>query len=109
MRNRAFSLFRLLSGIGNAIICVVSRKAILETLIFDTGGSRKIAAVGLESWKMGEFGSEGLKPETRNSKPETNPTDRQNLLPPWHTSTTKWKWSISLARGINENVWRKFR
>ena len=38
----------MLSGIGSAIICVVSRRAILETLIFDTGGSRKIAAIGLE-------------------------------------------------------------
>ena len=27
--------------------------------------------------------------ETRNQKPETDPTDRQNLLPPWHTSTAK--------------------
>ena len=29
-------------------------------MIFDIGGSRKIAAVGLESWKVGEFGSEGV-------------------------------------------------
>ena len=68
-----FSLFRLLSDIGSAIICVVSRKAILGTLIFDTGGSRKIAVTGLESWKVGEFfsrkerkGSQRL--ETRNPK-----------------------------------------
>ena len=60
MHNRAFSLFRLLSGIGSAIICLVSKKAILGTLIFDTGGSRKIAAIGLESWKVGEFGSDGV-------------------------------------------------
>ena len=25
------------------------------SMIFDTGGSRKIAAVGLESWKVGDF------------------------------------------------------
>ena len=44
MRNRAFSLFRLLSGIGSAIICVVSRKAILETLIFEIPAAVKGAA-----------------------------------------------------------------
>ena len=54
-REAPFMLFRLLSDIGSAIICVVSRKAILGTLIFDTGGSRKIAVTGLESWKVGEF------------------------------------------------------
>ena len=42
-------------------------------MIFDTGGSRKIAVTGLESWKVGEFfsrkerkGSQRL--ETRNQK-----------------------------------------
>ena len=54
-----FMLFRLLSDIGSAIICVVSRKAILGTLIFDIGGSRKIAAAGPKG---------------------------QNLLPPWHNA-----------------------
>ena len=44
MRNRAFSLFRLLSGIGSAIIRVVSRKAILETLIFEIPAAVKGAA-----------------------------------------------------------------
>ena len=46
------------------------------SMIFDTGGSRKIAVTGLESWKVGEFfsrkerkGSQRL--ETRNSKLET--------------------------------------
>ena len=43
------------------------------SMIFDTGGSRKIAVTGLESWKVGEFfsrkerkGSQRL--ETRNPK-----------------------------------------
>ena len=49
--------FRLLSGLGSAIICLVSSKEILGTLIFDIGGSRKIAAAGPKG---------------------------QNLLPPWH-------------------------
>ena len=29
-------------------------------MIFDIGGSRKIAVTGLESWKVGDFGSEGV-------------------------------------------------
>ena len=48
-------------------------------MIFDTGGSRKIAVTGLESWKVGEFFSrkerkvrKGCKLETRNSKLETD-------------------------------------
>ena len=43
------------------------------SMIFDTGGSRKIAVTGLESWKVGEFFSrkerKGLQRlETRNPK-----------------------------------------
>ena len=30
------------------------------SMIFDIGGSRKIAVTGLESWKVGDFGSEGV-------------------------------------------------
>ena len=54
--------FWLLSETGSAIICLVSRKAILGTLIFDIGGDRKIAAIGPKG---------------------------QNLLPPWQKSTAK--------------------
>ena len=46
----ALCSFRLLSGIGSAIIRPVSRKAILGTLIFDIGGYRKISVTGLKEW-----------------------------------------------------------
>ena len=46
----AFCSFRLLLGIGSAIMCPVSRKAILGTLIFDIGGYRKIFVTGLKEW-----------------------------------------------------------
>ena len=55
----ALCSFRLLSDAGSAIIRPVSRKAILGTLIFDIGDSRKIAAASPKG---------------------------QNLLPPWHTA-----------------------